>query len=195
MLQPNIMMSSDQMMPLAIIVAMTSDRVIGTEQGLPWHLPEELQHFKRLTIGGTVIMGRKTHDAIGRPLPGRHNIVLSRSLDRIPGVQVCDSFMAGLTAATKKRRPIFVIGGVELYRKALQVAVELHISWIKERFTGDIFFPEFNLDQWTCCSEEDYRRFHYRHYCRRNDPGLPGPVRNSRPPGEDSPSFLKSSRT
>jgi len=164
----------DQMPPLAIIVAMTSDRIIGSGEGLPWHLPEELQLFKRLTSGGTVIMGRKTHADIGRPLSGRPNIVLSRSLDSIPGVQVCGSFMAGLSTAMKLRRPIFVIGGVELYRKALLIAAELHISWIKGRYPGDVLFPELNLDDWVCCKEEEFPSFYYRQYCRRNKPVVSG---------------------
>jgi dihydrofolate reductase len=164
-------MLADQMPPLAIIVAMTCDRVIGAGDDLPWHLPEEMQLFKRLTSGGTMIMGRKTHEAIGRPLPGRHNIVLSRSLDSIRGAQVCSSFMAGLATAMKLRRPIFVIGGVEVYRKALLIAEELHISWIKSCYSGDVLFPELNLDDWVCCAEEEFQGFYYRHYRRRNDPG------------------------
>ena len=100
---------------VAIIVAMTKDRVIGTGNGLgnglPWHLPEDLQIFKHLTMGSAIIMGRKTHATIGRPLPGRHNIVLSRCQEELPGVQLCKSFAAGLTSAAQIGRPVFVIGG------------------------------------------------------------------------------------
>lgn len=152
---------------LAIIVAMTSDRVIGTDNTLPWHLPEDLQLFKRLTEGGTLIMGRKTHESIGRPLPGRHNIVVSRSNHQISGVQICDSFMSGLIAAVQKGWPIFVIGGAQLYRKALPIAAELHISWVKGDYRGDIRFPEFELADWLCCEEQDYPGFHYARYLRK----------------------------
>ena len=155
-------------MPLvAIIVAMTRDRVIGSGKDLPWHLPEDLQLFKRLTMGGTIIMGHKTHASIGHPLPGRHNIVLSRSQEELPGVQLCKSFVTGLTSAAQLGRPVFVIGGEELYRKALPIASELHISWVKETVTGDVHFPEFDLADWVIFEDEDHQGFHYRHYKRK----------------------------
>jgi len=156
---------------LAIVVAMTRDLVIGSGGGLPWQLPEELQLFKRITTGGSVIMGHKTYAAIGRPLPGRYNIVLSRSLEKLPGVQVCTSFIAGLTAAKRQGRPVFVIGGAELYRKALPIATELHISWVKGSFAGDVHFPGLDLADWSCCEEAEFPDFHYRHYRRGNNPG------------------------
>lgn len=152
---------------LAIIVAMTKDRVIGSGQALPWRLPEDLQLFKRITAGGTLIMGRKTHAAIGRPLPGRHNIVLSRTTRSLPGVQVCDSFMAGLSAAAQRGRPVYVIGGADIYRKALPLAAELHISWVEQDCAGDVVFPELDLTGWACCAEEDFPGFHYVRYRRR----------------------------
>lgn len=152
---------------VAIIVAMTKDRVIGSGKDLPWHLPEDLQLFKSLTMGGTIIMGRKTHAAIGRPLPGRHNIVLSHSQNKLPGVQLCNSFMSGLIAAAQLGRPAFVIGGAELYRKTLPITSELHISWVKETVPGDVYFPEFDLAGWAVCEDEDHQGFHYKHYRRK----------------------------
>jgi dihydrofolate reductase len=158
---------------VAIIVAMTRDLVIGSGGSLPWHLPEELQLFKNLTMGRTVIMGRKTYATIGQPLQGRYNIVLSHNIalshnqEEIPGVQLCESFIAGLTAAAQIGDPIFILGGEDVYRKALPIAAELHISWIKGNFKGDRFFPRLDFSEWNTCTEEDYPDFHYIHYRRR----------------------------
>ena len=158
---------------VAIIVAMTRDFVIGSGGSLPWHLPEELQLFKSLTMGCTVIMGRKTYETIGRPLQGRHNIVLrhnialSQNQEETPGVQICGSFITGLTAAARIGDPIFIIGGEDVYRKALPIAAELHISWVKRDFKGDRFFPPLDFSEWSTCSEEDYPDFHYIYYRRR----------------------------
>lgn len=154
---------------LAIVVAMTKDRVIGTDKGLPWHLPAELLLFKRLTMGGTVVMGYNTFKAIGHPLRGRHNIVLSRNHIELPDVQVCNSFIAGLQAAAQTARPVFVIGGAEVYRKALPLAAELHVSWIKGTYRGNHFFPGFDLSAWRICAEEPHPDFHYAHYLRSSD--------------------------
>jgi len=159
--------SQPNMPQVAIIVAMTEDQIIGSGEDLPWHLPEDLQLFKHLTMGSTLIMGRKTHTSVGRPLPGRNNIVLSHSQDKLPGVQVCDSFIAGLTAATQYGNQVFVIGGAELYQKALPIASELHISWIKDAVHGDVYFPEFDRADWIPCEEVDYTRFRYTHYQRK----------------------------
>ena len=145
---------------------MTKDQVIGSGADLPWHLPADLQLFKQLTMGYTLLMGRKTYASIGRPLPGRNNIVLSRSQDGFPGVQVCDSFMAGLNAAAQYGNQVFVIGGAELYRKALPIASDLHISWVKDVVLGDVYFPDFDLDKWVVCKELDYSAFHYARYQR-----------------------------
>ena len=152
---------------VAIVVAMTSDLVIGSDGSLPWHLPEDLQHFKNLTMGCTVIMGRKTYASIGRPLLGRHNIVLSHSQAKLAGVQLCGSFRTGLAAAVQLGHPIFILGGEGVYRKALPIATELHISWVKGDFKGDRFFPPINFSEWTILTEEDYPDFHYIHYRRR----------------------------
>ena len=169
---------------VAIIVAMTKDRVIGSGDALPWHLPEDLQLFKRLTMGCTIIMGHQTHASIGRPLPGRHNIVLSRARKVLPGVQVCDSFMNSLTAAAQQGRPVFVIGGEELYRKALPIASELHITWVKATVPGDRHFPQFDLTDWILCEDVDHSGFHYTRYRRKDRAGHPRPASIQRPPHE-----------
>lgn len=153
---------------VAIVVAMTRDRVIGLGDRLPWDLPEDLHLFKRLTIGATVVMGRKTYQSIGHPLPGRQNIILSRSLTGLPGVMVCNSFTAGLEAASRFGRAVFILGGAELYRKALPLASVLHISWVKEFFHGDVYFPEFDLAEWVVAEELDYSGFRYVKYLRKS---------------------------
>ena len=147
---------------------MTREQVIGSGENLPWHLPDDLLIFKRLTMGCTLLMGRKTHTSIGRPLPGRHNIVLSRSLDKLSGVHVCGNFIEGLTTAAQFGRPVFVIGGEELYRKALPIATELHISWVKQTISGDVYFPEFELAEWEAKEEENYQEFQYVYYRRKD---------------------------
>jgi dihydrofolate reductase len=125
---------------LEIIVAMDPDRVIGRDNGLPWHLPDDLKHFKRITTGHTVVMGRRTYESIGRPLPDRRNIVLSRqSAWAAPGVEVCPDLETALAAADQG--PVFIIGGAELFREALPRAAVLHLTRVHERFPGDVHFP------------------------------------------------------
>lgn len=153
---------------ISIIVAMTDQRIIGDQQGLPWHLPEDLQLFKSKTLGTTVIMGRKTYQSIGRSLPGRCNIVLSRKVKTLKGVKVCSSFIEGLTEAARHNQPVFVIGGAEIYRKALPIAADLHVSWVKKSVQGDISFPAFDLKDWQIISINDYSEFKHIHYRRIN---------------------------
>lgn len=172
MQRQNDISSQPRMPQVAIIAAMTGNLVIGSGNSLPWHLPEDLQLFKRLTMGSTIIMGRKTYTSIGRPLPGRHNIVLSRSRDELSGAQVCDSFIACLTAAAQLGRKVFVIGGEELYRKALPIASELHISWVKDTVPdvpGDVYFPELDLENWIVCESVDHPGFRYTRYQRKDN--------------------------
>ena len=152
---------------IALIAAMTKNRVIGSDSGLPWSLPEDLEIFKNLTVGNTVMMGRKTFESIGKPLAGRHNIVLSRSKVYIEGVQVCARFIDSLGAALALRKPVFVIGGAALYKKALPIATEMHISWVNKSYHGDAFFPDFSLDDWNALEETQYPGFTYVHYCRK----------------------------
>jgi len=153
---------------VAIVAAMTSDRVIGLGDKLPWNLPEDLHLFKRLTIGGTVVMGRKTYESIGRPLAERQNIVLSRTLTDLPGAILCNSFTGGLETARQIGRPVFILGGAEVYQEALPIASVLHISWIKQRFAGNVYFPEFDLAEWIGVEEHGYADFRYVKYLRRS---------------------------
>lgn len=132
---------------LELIVAMDPDGVIGRDNALPWHLPDDLRHFKQLTSGHTLVMGRKTHESIGRPLPERRNLVLTRQPDwTAPGVEVFGDLDAALAAAGTDR--VFIIGGAALFQATLPHAAVLHRTLVHERHPGDVYFPDMGAD-WT----------------------------------------------
>jgi len=159
---------SSQHPQVAIITAMTKDRVIGAAGTLPWDLPEDRQLFKRLTTGQTVIMGRRTYESLGEPLPDRHNIVLSRSLKAIPGAEVCRDIEAALQFAGSLGHAVFIIGGTELYRQALPIATELHVTWVEATVPGDTYFPDFDRDAWTVCETITMPGAQYVRYQRKS---------------------------
>jgi len=136
-------------MNISIIVAMTQHRVIGRDNKLPWHLSEDLKRFKTLTMGHPLIMGRKTYESIGKPLPGRTNIVLTRSSTPFhPGVKLATSFEDGLSLAQKEKTDeVFVIGGAKVFEMALPRAHQLYVTLIHKDFTGDVFFPSFDMEK------------------------------------------------
>ncbi len=151
---------------LTVIVAMTRNLVIGHRGRTPWHLPEELQLFQRLTLGGTVIMGRRTFEAIGKPLPGRHNLVLSTTLDACEGIEVYTDFTDAVERGRQLGRPIFFIGGRQIYQRALAIADRMAVSWIAGDYAGDEYFPAFAADRWQVVSEEDFETFRLVRYLR-----------------------------
>jgi dihydrofolate reductase len=129
---------------IAFVVAMTRTGVMGKNNALPWHLPEDLKHFKKVTMGNPIVMGRKTYESIGRPLPGRRNIVLSRQTDLdYAGVEVFASFAEALAELQKDAniREIDIIGGAEIFKQTINYATKLHITWIDKDFEGDVVFP------------------------------------------------------
>jgi len=156
---------------LTLVAAMASNRVIGINNTLPWHLPEDLKHFKAVTLGKPVLMGRKTYDSIGRPLPGRRNIVITRQADwQAAGVEVAHSLEQALEMAADVAE-VCLIGGAELYRQAIAAADCLRLTEIAQSFEGDAHFPAFDAQSWLeesrseYCSEQglayafvDYRR-------------------------------------
>ena len=146
--------------PLALIAARARNGVIGLDNRMPWHLPEDLAYFKRVTLGKPVVMGRKTFESIGRPLPGRLNIVVTRNPDwQAAGVQVAHSLDAALAlAAAAAPEEIMLIGGAELYRQALPQADVLYLTEIDAEFAGDAFFPEVDLARWRIDREEAGQR-------------------------------------
>lgn len=124
------------------IVAMSKNRVIGKNNKLPWHFSEDLQHFKRRTTGSTIIMGRKTYESIGRPLPNRENFVLSRTKSGSPQAHV--HFFNSLAAALKqaKTEDVYIIGGAELYRQTMDQVDGIFLTRIDRDYEGDAFYPE-----------------------------------------------------
>ena len=132
-------------MRLSLIVAMSRNRVIGDRGRLPWSLPGDLARFRRLTMGHTVIMGRQTYQSLGGPLPGRTNVVLSRSgkFDPPVGVERCDSLEAAIRRHDADDE-VFVIGGQEVYRQALPIADRICLTLVDGDYEGDAVFPEFD---------------------------------------------------
>ena len=151
---------------LEIVVAMTQDRVIGADNGLPWDIPEDRKLFRSLTLRNTVIMGSNTYRSIGAPLESRQNIVLSKTIPEIDGALVYPTLLAGLTKAWEIGRPTFIIGGSQLYNKALEIADILHISWVKGTFRGDRYFPELDMKEWQIVEKIAYPEFDYVKYRR-----------------------------
>jgi dihydrofolate reductase len=129
--------------PLALIVAVARHGVIGKDGALPWHVSEDLKHFKKTTTGHVIIMGRNTHDSIGRALPERRNIVVTRAASSVfPGCETAHSLPEAITLARTTDDCPFIIGGASLYEEALPFATELHLTTIDEDVEGDTYFPE-----------------------------------------------------
>lgn len=142
-------------MKISLIVAMACNRVIGRDGQMPWHLSADLQRFKRITLGSPIVMGRKTYEAIGRPLPGRQNLIVSRNADyQAPGCQVFDSTKKALQAAANADE-VFVIGGATLYEALLPYADYLYLTVIDKAFAGDTLFPQIDDSTWEEISCEE----------------------------------------
>jgi len=141
-------------MLLSVIVAIAENGVIGGGNQLLWHIPEDLKRFKSVTTGHTVIMGRKTFESIGKPLPGRVNIVISRNPNFHPdGVLVASSLAAALELA-KNDSEAFIIGGGEIYRQALPLASKLYVTRVHKSYEGDTTFPLINPNEWELIQSE-----------------------------------------
>jgi dihydrofolate reductase len=141
---------------LSIVVAMARNRVIGAGGGIPWHLPEELKRFKRLTLGHHIIMGRKTWESIGRLLPGRTTVIVTRQRGyRVPGAKLAHSLDEAI-AACGADDEIFVIGGAELYAQALGRAGRLYLTTVNAEVPGDTLMPEVAAGDWREVSAESF---------------------------------------
>lgn len=149
-------------MDVALIAAVANNGVVGRDNQLPWHLPGDLPYFKRVTLGKPVIMGRKTWESIGRPLPGRTNIVVSRQPQlQLQGAQVVATLQQALklataAAASTDGNEIMVIGGAEIYALALPLATRLYMTEVHAEVTGDAYFPSWDRSAWQECSREDH---------------------------------------
>lgn len=141
---------------ISFVVAMDDHRLIGANCRLPWHLSADLKYFRRLTMGKPILMGRGTHESIGRPLPGRHNIVVTHNLHyKAPGCTVVHSVEAGLQAAGKAEE-VMVIGGASLYQQLFPQAQRIYLTLVRGTFRGDTWFPDFDPADWAEVWREDH---------------------------------------
>jgi dihydrofolate reductase len=154
------------MRPFKAIAAMSLNRVIGKGNRIPWHLPEDFKWFKKMTTGQVIVMGRKTFESIGKPLPNRTTIILTRSPESIPGVQkVSDLSQIDPASPAMVGREIFICGGAQLYRQALPLCSDLYLTLVKREVEGDAFFPAFE-QQFEFAGEildsPEFKILHYR---------------------------------
>jgi dihydrofolate reductase len=143
---------------LSAIVAMTVDRVIGANNQLLWHLPADLQHFKKITSGHCILMGRKTYESIGKPLPNRTNIILTRDVKfQAPGCIIIHSLTEFLQhPVLHEKEEVFIIGGAEIYQLLLPQTTYLYVTIVHHHFTGNTYFPEINQTEWQEVERMDY---------------------------------------
>lgn len=143
-------------MKISLIVAMAENRVIGRDNSLPWHLSDDLKSFRRITMNKPVVMGRKTHESIGRPLPGRQNIVISRNSDyQAEGCTVCHDLNEAFRLCAAEEE-VVVIGGHAIYRLALERAHRIYLTEVHAEIEGDVSFPDFNRGEWDEIERVDY---------------------------------------
>lgn len=143
-------------MNITLVVAIAENNAIGKNNQLLWHLPADLKHFKQITSGHTIIMGRKTYDSIGKPLPNRRNIVITRQNDlKLEGVEVVGSLNDAVALCTTESE-VFVIGGAEIYKSALPLAQKIYLTTVHQSFDADAFFPEIDREQWTETEKESH---------------------------------------
>jgi len=135
-------------MRIAMIAAMANNRVIGKDNQMPWHLPEDLKHFKEMTLAKPVVMGRKTFESIGRPLPGRHNIVITRQADYAPAGVTCVASFEQAVLAAGECEELVIIGGGQLYAELLPKADVLYLTHIELNVEGDTYFPDWDDGSW-----------------------------------------------
>ena len=150
------------MKPYKAIAAMSLNRVIGCNNKIPWHIPEDFKWVKTITLGHIIVLGRKTFESIGHPLPHRENIVISQQNLKIPGTKIIHSLME--LQHMKSEKEIWILGGAEIYRQVLPYCSDLYLSVIKREVEGDTFFPTYedNFDLKEILREEpDFRIEHY----------------------------------
>ncbi len=144
-------------MIISFVVAIAENNAIGKDNGLLWHLPTDLKHFKQITNGHTIIMGRKTFDSMGKPLPNRRNIVITRNADlKIEGAEVTTSVDDAL-ALCKTEEEVFIIGGAEIYKEALDKTDRIYLTTVHQRFEGDAYFPELDRNKWVETAREEHQ--------------------------------------
>jgi len=143
-------------MTVTIVVAISENHVIGKDNQLLWYMPNDLKHFKDITTGHTVIMGRKTYDSVGKPLPRRRNIIITRKPITIEGCEVVNSIEAALALCADEPE-IFIVGGAEIYKQSIKLTDRIYLTIIHKKFDGDSFFPEIDMQEWKEVSREDHQ--------------------------------------
>jgi len=144
-------------MIVSMVVAISENNAIGKDNQLLWYLPRDLKHFKTITSGHTVIMGRKTFDSVGRPLPNRRNIVITRKKDlEIGGAEVVNSLEAALQLCEAEDE-VFIVGGAEIYKQAMPHTDRIYLTVVHERFDADTYFPEIDMDIWKETASESHQ--------------------------------------
>lgn len=141
----------------SIIVAVAANGVIGDNNSLLWHISEDLRNFKRITSGHPVVMGRKTFESLGRPLPNRTNVVVSRTVTEIEGCRVAAS-LGEATAMFPEDEEVFIIGGAQIYAQALDAADKIYLTRVEHDYEGDTSFPEWDTTRWRLTSREAFPR-------------------------------------
>jgi len=152
---------------VVIISAMSKDRVIGSQNGMPWNVPEEYEQYLSLIKDQTVIMGRTSFEIFGADLTSAHTIVVSHSLTNIEGVEVCPSVETALEKAKSYGKTVFSAGGASIYSQTIPLADRMYLSTIKGEYQGDAYFPEFNKQVWQVEKHEDYPKFEWFVYTRK----------------------------
>ena len=147
-------------MIISVIVAINDNHVIGADNKLLWHLPDDLKNFKKVTSGHTLLMGRKTFDSIGRPLPNRTNLILTRQADlKIEGCVTFNHLSTAIKyAADEGETELFVIGGAEIYQMIMPMAHKLYLTRVHADMTGDAHFPDINFDEWEIIQSRSCRK-------------------------------------
>ncbi len=143
-------------MTKTIVVAISENNAIGKDNQLLWYLPADLKHFKNITTGHTVIMGRKTFDSVGKPLPNRRNIIITRHVMHIEGCEVVSSIDAALALCADEDE-VFIVGGAEIYRQSIHLTDRIYLTIVHQKFEADSFFPEINDSEWKETAREDHQ--------------------------------------
>lgn len=152
---------------IILVAAMTKDRVIGVDDSIPWHIPEEIRHYRSIVSAGTVVMGGGTYRLMKNSLPGKHNIAISKSLGITRGIDVCGSVEDALQKAGSYGDDVFVVGGQSIFEQTIGSADMMELSFIKKDYQGNKFFPQFNPNEWKVEREEDFPDFKFTVYSRK----------------------------
>jgi dihydrofolate reductase len=144
-------------MIISLVAAAAENNVIGKENALPWRLPADLRFFKNLTMGHTIIMGRKTYQSVGKPLPGRKNIVITRDSSFFADGCIVLGSLSDAFKQCKDEDEIFVVGGADIYHQSMAFADKIYLTRVHGIFAGDTYFPDIHEDEWSVIGKEEYR--------------------------------------